>query len=538
MLKYLEKIINKTGRVKFICYIVVLIMFYVMYCLQPYFLSNMIEAQHMRFNIKYMMLTVISFLSFALIRFPNNYYLQLTRKYSKKVLWEEHEKKSYDYFGKHEVGSIQNLMGEISYAARSLQYEALQILIKSVIMILTYTIILLEYGGKIALSYVISYCLYFCISFYLSKNNSQGIQAVLDSSGDINSYVIDYYRNIESILSNHAVVLENKKFSELLEKERKAYYRLQNKIDISYLFQQLMLVGITLLIFYIGVMENNSAYVFMEILLVLIYSAVNLSGTGKDFLAIMETKDRLKASLEEIEYGKEKLLYDDKEKKHLFDTNDESAVMVKNVSFAYDSKKVLNNISLKINDKDKVAFIGSNGCGKSTLLKIIAGLMEPESGYIHYNSNIVKNFNYIRYYAQDTVLFDRTVFENIIYPQTEYDISKIMVLIKRLNLESLIKSKEDLITKKPGDFGSKFSGGEKQKVLLARAIINKAPLMLFDEVNAALDATTEQIFYEMLRTDFKDCTVICITHKNIGKENYNRIIDIERAGYLENCSKI
>ncbi|MEG1313212.1 MAG: ABC transporter ATP-binding protein, partial [Bacilli bacterium] len=455
------------------------------------------------------------------------------RKISQEVLWEEHEKKEYRYFVEHEVGEIQNLISEISYAARSLQYESLQIVIKSIIMVTIYTIMLGGYSAATAILYFIGYMSYFFISFFISKNNSKGITSVLNSSGKINSFIIDYYRNIESIISSYSADYENNKFNDMLEDERISYYRLQNHIDLSFLLQQLLLVIITVLVFSSSIVLKYSNNIFIEILLILVYSAFNLSDTGKDFLALMETKDRLKVGLNEIEFGKNSKRNTTVNSIPIHSANSKEIVLINNISFSYGEHFQMNNVCMKVNDNDKIAIVGKNGCGKSTLLKIIAGLISPTQGDVKFHLKQIKKLSDIKYYSQNTVLFDRSVLENILYPKKDYDLKEVKSLIKKLHLDSLIQNEDDLLTKRPGDFGSKFSGGEKQKILIARSIVNKSPLILFDEIDAALDSKTEKIFNDLLKTEFKDSSVICVTHKNVRGDIYNKIYDLEKKCFIK-----
>ena len=97
-----------------------------------------------------------------------------------------------------------------------------------------------------------------------------------------------------------------------------------------------------------------------------------------------------------------------------------------------------------------------------------------------------------------------------------------MKVVKRVKLDSLIGNEEDLFSKQTGDFGANFSGGEKQKILLSRALINKAEIMLFDEIESALDRDSEKIFIDILNNELRDSTVICVTHKNINNEIFDK----------------
>ncbi len=143
-----------------------------------------------------------------------------------------------------------------------------------------------------------------------------------------------------------------------------------------------------------------------------------------------------------------------------------------------------------------------------------------------FNKNYI-GVNEIMYNSQTSNLFDRSIYDNMIYPKFEYPTKKLMILVNELESTSLISNERDLFSKKPGDFGGRFFGGEKQKILLIRSIVNKKSLILFDEINSSLDFHTRLNFIKIIDKYFNDSTIIIVTHEN---ENfiYDEIINIQK----------
>ncbi|MBS4054925.1 MAG: ABC transporter ATP-binding protein [Thermaerobacter sp.] len=515
VIAYLIELATRIGRAKVVFYIFLLLIIYTLFSLQPYFVSELLK-DNSQWNVMYFLFTFLSFLSVSLVNYPNNYFLQSIRQHSKSIVWADNKNRPYVYFINKEIGDIQNLIGEISFSSRSIQYVSLQVLVKAITIVTVYTYLLFAQNIILSIYYLFFYTLYFCISYFLSKNNSKCIESALKSSSKINSYMIDYHKNIENIISNKSFDQEEELFASLLAQEKNAYYILQKKIDNSHLVQQFVIATLTSIALFINYRTSAGDSWDVKVIMILVYSMFNLSHIGKEFLALLEHKDRLSMSLQRLEFDKARYVSNIK-----VDVNQKHAITVKNVDFSIQGSDILRDITLSIESGSKIAIVGKNGSGKSTLVKIMAGIMEPDRG------RIIWNCAECTYVSQSSTLFDRTIYENMIYPKRHYPKEELMLLVNELNLDSLIKSEIDLVTKTPGDFGSKFSGGEKQKVLIIRAIVNKAPIMFFDEIDSSIDQDTEKKFNMLIKRHFSENTVICVTHKGNNLDVYDKVFDIE-----------
>lgn len=136
------------------------------------------------------------------------------------------------------------------------------------------------------------------------------------------------------------------------------------------------------------------------------------------------------------------------------------------------------------------------------------------------------------YVSQNTNLFNRSIYENIIYPMDDANLEEVYELINIFGLNSLITSENDLFQKKPGDFGNKFSGGEKQKILIIRTLINRPHIILFDEITSSLDSNSTKVFYEMLNTRLSSSTVLFVSHDDVVDSAFDRVLEIDELHAL------
>lgn len=224
-----------------------------------------------------------------------------------------------------------------------------------------------------------------------------------------------------------------------------------------------------------------------------------------------------------------------------FSSDENNIIEIKNLSFGYEEKKeILKNINLSIKHGEKVAILGRSGVGKSTLIKLLTGTYKPNKGSI---SILGKKPNEkllgekISLLNQKPYLFDMTIRENLelstLGNDSEEEISNnINGSLKKAQIFNLIDSLPDKINTNVFETGSRFSGGERQRISFARTLMQKNELLLLDEPTVGLDPKTE---YDLLQTIFeqsKDKTVVWITHHLNSIESMDRIIFI-KDGVIE-----
>lgn len=196
----------------------------------------------------------------------------------------------------------------------------------------------------------------------------------------------------------------------------------------------------------------------------------------------------------------------------------ESIIEFENVSFSYGEKQVLNSITLSIKPHEKIAIVGESGCGKSTLLKLLLGLYSSTSGCIKLQKDVT-----VSYVPQSAPLLNKTVKENIAVDEN-CDLEKMMTSVKSADAHEFIEEKgyENIVTT------DSFSGGQKARILIARAIYNDADIVVLDEPTSALDQQTSENVMQTL-FDMKEKTAIVVTHRLLGMEKYDRVIFLKKG---------
>jgi ATP-binding cassette subfamily B protein len=179
----------------------------------------------------------------------------------------------------------------------------------------------------------------------------------------------------------------------------------------------------------------------------------------------------------------------------------------RNVSFKHQSAKhkAIDNISFSVSKGDTIAFVGPSGSGKTTLMKLLVGLYRPQEGNIYFNGHDENSINFndlrkqIGFVTQDTQLFSGTIRENLMFVNPKASDEELLTALKRSSCEKLLQRAEKGLETMIGEGGLKLSGGEKQRLSIARALLRNPRILIFDEATSALDSITEEEITKTIR---------------------------------------
>ena len=218
-------------------------------------------------------------------------------------------------------------------------------------------------------------------------------------------------------------------------------------------------------------------------------------------------------------------------------------LIVKNVYFKYQdaNKAVLENLNFKIKKGSKVGIIGRSGAGKSTLVDLILGLLNPQEGQIYVDDNklheVVDSWQgKIGYIPQEIYLLDDSIKNNIAFGIPKENINEELInnVLKVAQLEKLVHSLPDKLETIIGNKGIKLSGGEKQRIAIARAVYNNPEILILDEATSALDIDNENKILAEINQNLSDKTTIIISHRNNTVKNCDIIYVMEDGKIIDN----
>ncbi|MBI2629663.1 ABC transporter ATP-binding protein [Candidatus Pacearchaeota archaeon] len=211
----------------------------------------------------------------------------------------------------------------------------------------------------------------------------------------------------------------------------------------------------------------------------------------------------------------------------------------KNISFSYDKRKIFENFNLNIPKNKKVALVGHSGSGKSTLIKLLYRLYDVNNGGILIDGKDVREFkqeslrNEMAIVPQECILFDDSIYNNILFSNPKATRQEVIAAIKFAQLDRIIKdfpNKENTVV---GERGIKLSGGEKQRVSIARAILANKKILVLDEATSSLDSLTEFEIKKDLEELMKNRTTIIIAHRLSTIMSADIIVVMERGKIVQ-----
>jgi ATP-binding cassette subfamily B protein len=215
----------------------------------------------------------------------------------------------------------------------------------------------------------------------------------------------------------------------------------------------------------------------------------------------------------------------------------------RNVAFKHQTAqhKAIDNISFSTKKGETIAFVGPSGSGKTTLMKLLVGLYRPQEGNIFYNGIDEDNIHFddlrkqIGFVTQDTQLFSGTIKENMLFVAPQATDEDLFDALRKASTLNLIERAENGIDTMIGEGGLKLSGGEKQRLSIARALLRKPNLLIFDEATSALDSLTEEEIGKTIRnvSSLQNQVTILIAHRLSTIMHADRIYVLERGVVIE-----
>jgi len=218
----------------------------------------------------------------------------------------------------------------------------------------------------------------------------------------------------------------------------------------------------------------------------------------------------------------------------------QSTVEFKQVNFSYQSeRKILHDISFRIPKGDKVAIVGASGAGKSTISRLLFRFYDTDSGQVEIDGQNIKMVTqdslrrYIGIVPQDTVLFNDTIFNNILYAKPDASADEVYNAAKLANIHEFINNLPEQYQTTVGERGLKLSGGEKQRVAIARVFLKDPPILIFDEATSSLDSASERTILNALAEVSSHRTTLVIAHRLSTIADADKIIVIDQGRIIE-----
>lgn len=213
-------------------------------------------------------------------------------------------------------------------------------------------------------------------------------------------------------------------------------------------------------------------------------------------------------------------------------------IELKNISFGYDDNQVINDLSLAIDPGTSIALVGESGSGKSTIIKLLMGLIKPDDGKVLVDGidlgkvSLNSYYDHVSYVSQEVPIFDGTLRENLVFDKNVSD-EEIIEVLKLVSLEQFYLKLQNGLDTELGEKGIKLSGGEKQRVALARLFFEDTKIIILDEATSALDNITEKRVMNSIFEKLSNRTVIMIAHRLESIKDVDEVLVLKDGEIVE-----
>ena len=445
------------------------------------------------------------------------------------------------FFTEQKKGDLMSRMTADIGEVQGSIFTALEGLVKDPLLIISFLISMIVLSPQLSLFLLIFLPVTAIIIGRVSKRLKKQSTAYSEANGENISHVEETLSSIKVI---KAFTAEDRMLNKFISGNDKMFVLL-NKMtlrrDLASPITEVLGVTVLCTILYIGgrfvfseghQLTGGDLMAFILLFAMIINPAKNLSTTisnmQKGMGAITRIEEVLNAPLQVEEKADARVL-----------TGFNSHIEFKNVSFSYEDKAILKNISFSIEKGKMVALVGSSGAGKSTLADLIPRFHDVAEGAILIDGVNIKDFtikslrNQMSIVTQEAVLFNDSIANNIALGNINATQEEIIEAATIANAHNFILHKENIYDTNIGDRGMKLSGGERQRITIARAVLQNPPILILDEATSSLDTESERLVQDAIINLMQDRTSLVIAHRLSTIRNADEIIVLQKGEIIE-----
>ena len=395
------------------------------------------------------------------------------------------------------------------------------------------------YGPWYAVVTLTTIGLYSYLTFQITEWRNVFRKRMNQADNNISTKMIDSLLNFETVKYFNNEAYEFNRLDKSLEDYELAANQSRHSLSLLNIAQTfIIMLGITIMLVMsaFGIKNgdiNVGGFVVINAYMLQLYQPLNFLGSVYREIRQALTDMENMFSLREVSQVSKDGLED-------MPQSNVAEIRFDKVSFDYDIRRtIIKNISFTVPNGKKVAIVGPTGAGKSTISRLLFKFYDPKEGGVYINNININKISQeslrkmIGVVPQDTVLFNDTIYYNIAYGNTDASKEEVIIAAKNADIHNFISTLPDGYETIVGERGLKLSGGEKQRVAIARTILKNPKIFFFDEATSALDSSTEKEIQKNLESVSKDKTTLIIAHRLSTAANADNIIVLDKGIIIE-----
>lgn len=440
------------------------------------------------------------------------------------------------YFNQNSLGQITSVTTNTLESLADVATRVVMMTLEGFLTAGTITVFVFIYDWRIGLILLAGLILFLLPNGLMRWQAGNVSEAKQQADTDLVAVVLEYSQGIAEVKNYNIVQLSAKKLSHAIENKRHLDTKL-TWVTSPYIALQGMItkltgtiMGLFSIYFYLQGSMSLLICIMMLISAFMIYESLDGVGSFSSLLRIVDLSVDMVNKVLSIKPM-------DISGKDLQPKT--SNIKLNHVNFSYESKKIIDDVSLDIPEKTTTALVGPSGSGKTTLCNLIARFWDIENGSISLDGHDVKEYSYdslIRNFSfvfQTVYLFEDTIENNIKFGNPDASHEEVVAAAKKAACHDFILSLPEGYQTKIGEGGASLSGGERQRISIARAIIKDAPIIILDEATANVDPENEEALMQAIHSLTKDKTIIMIAHRLKTVEHADQIIVLNQGRIVE-----
>lgn len=440
------------------------------------------------------------------------------------------------YFNDTSLGHITSVTTNTLEQTGDIATRAIILVMQGAITTAIVSLGMFIFDVRIGLICVAVILIFFIFNQFTNKSVEKVAPEKIESDKDMVGVILEFIQGIAEIRNYNIIAMNNARLNKAIERKTKA--------DIKAEIAAIPLVGVQMLIcklagvviagasiaFYLNDTMKLTYCITMMLCAFIIFESLDLAGTYTALIRIIGKGVDMVNEIMEVEQ---------------MDINGEDIhpsnrdIHLEHVSFAYEDRTIIDDVTLDIKEKTTTAIVGPSGGGKTTLTSLIARFWDVKSGKVTLGGRDVRDYSFdslmenFSFVFQRVYLFEDTIANNIRFGRPEASMEEVMAAAKKACCHDFIMSLPDGYETVVGEGGATLSGGEKQRIAIARAIMKDAPIIILDEATANVDPENEKELTEAIENLTREKTIIMIAHRLKTVRHADQILVIDKGKIVQ-----
>lgn len=440
------------------------------------------------------------------------------------------------YFNDTSLGHITSVTTNTMEQTGDIATRAIMMVLQGGITTIVVALFILFFDIRIGLIALAGIGVFLLVNIWTNRSVAKVADEKLSSDRDMVGVILEFIQGIAEIRNYNIIEQNQSRIGNAIERKKKVDIKAEMAaipaVGVQNLITKLMgvvIAGASLWFFFNGTMELIYT-ITMLMCSFMIFESLDLAGTYTALLRVIGKGVDLANEILDIE----QMDIDGEEIKP-----DKRNIHLEHVSFAYENRKIIDDVTLDIKENTTTAIVGPSGGGKTTITSLIARFWDVQEGEVLLGDRNVKEYSFdslmenFAFVFQRVYLFEDTIANNIRFGRPEASMEEVMDAAKKAACHDFIMGLPDGYDTVIGEGGATISGGEKQRISIARAIMKDAPIIILDEATANVDPESEKELTEAIENLTKHKTIIMIAHRLKTVRNADQIVVVDKGRIVQ-----